>query len=238
MSDTKYEVYKAIVAITGALAKEGISKANKNQQQGFAYRSIDQVYAALSTLLAEHKLCILPRVTSREATERTSAKGGVLFYTAVTVDFDLVSAIDGSRHTVTAVGEAFDSGDKSIGKAQSYAYKAMAFMLFAVPVEGQDNDPDANSHEVKPAPPKPPAAPPSPVMSAEQTKYFPRCKVALDTLYGQDVPAKTAKIEELTTWEKDGMPQAGVKDYRKKDGKSLEILCHQLEKLAAAKGAE
>jgi hypothetical protein len=143
------EVYKAIAAIQGELAREGISKSRKNQQQGFAYRGIDDVYAALAPLVAKHNLCILPRVVSREASERTSAKGGVLFYTAVTVDFDLVSAVDGSKHTVTAVGEAFDSGDKSIGKAQSYAYKAMAFMLFAIPVEGQDNDPDATSHEVK-----------------------------------------------------------------------------------------
>lgn len=144
------EVYKAIAAIQGDLAKEGISKDRRNQQQGFAYRGIDDVYAALAPLMAKYSLCILPRVVTKEAAERTSAKGGVLFYTAVTVEFDLVSALDGSKHTVSAVGEAFDSGDKSIGKAQSYAYKAMAFMLFAIPVEGQDNDPDANSHEVKP----------------------------------------------------------------------------------------
>ena len=160
MSSTSCEVYKAIAAIQGELAKEGISKDRKNQQQGFAYRGIDDVYASLSPLMAEHKLCILPRVVSRDASERTSAKGGVLFYTAVTVDFDIVSAIDGSKHTVTAVGEAFDSGDKSIGKAQSYAYKAMAFMLFAIPVEGQDNDPDAHSHEVKPKGEKAASTPP------------------------------------------------------------------------------
>lgn len=143
------EVYKAITAIQGDLAKEGIGKSRKNQQQGFAYRGIDDVYAAIAPLMSKHSLCILPRVVKRDASERTSAKGGVLFYTAVTVEFDLVSAIDGSKHTVTAIGEAFDSGDKSIGKAQSYAYKAMAFMLFAIPVEGQDNDPDATSHEIK-----------------------------------------------------------------------------------------
>ena len=151
MSEKAIAVFQSIAAIQGELAKIGIAKGRKNSQQGFAYRGIDDVYAALAPLLAEHKLCILPRVVSKEAAERTSAKGGVLFYTALTVEFDIVSAIDGSHHTVSAMGEAFDSGDKSIGKAQSYAYKAMAFMLFAIPVEGQDNDPDANSHEVKPA---------------------------------------------------------------------------------------
>lgn len=143
------EVYKSIAAVTGELAKEGITKDRKNQQQGFAYRGIDDVYAALSPLLSKHNLCILPRIVAKESAERTSAKGGVLFYNLVTAEFDIVSSVDGSRHTVISYGEAFDSGDKSIGKAMSYAYKAMAFMTFAVPTEG-DNDPDANCHEVKP----------------------------------------------------------------------------------------
>ncbi len=247
MSD-KLAVYQSIATITGDLAKEGIQKGRKNLQQGFAYRGIDDVYAALSTLLAEHKLCILPRVVSREATERTSAKGGVLFYTAVTVDFDLVSAIDGSRHTVTAVGEAFDSGDKSIGKAQSYAYKAMAFMLFAIPVEGQDNDPDANSHNIQPKTTTQATKSSSDganatqgtqttghvELSVDQKKYFPLIKTALDSLYGADVEQKKTLIKRLTAFKnKEDKDIPGIEDYRKKDGKGLQILCKQIQKMAA-----
>jgi len=147
---SSFEVYKAITAVTSELAKQGISKDKKNQQQGFQYRGIDDCYNALAHELAAAKLCILPRMVSKKEAERTSAKGGTLFYTAVDAEFDFVSAIDGSKHTVGPIyGEAFDSGDKSIGKAMSYAYKAMAFMTFAIPTEG-DNDPDANCHEVKP----------------------------------------------------------------------------------------
>ena len=240
--DREIEVYKAIAAVQGELAKGGISKDRKNQQQGFAYRGIDDVYGALAPLVAKHNLCILPRVVSREATERTSAKGGVLFYTAVTIDFDLVSAIDGSKHTVTAVGEAFDSGDKSIGKAQSYAYKAMAFMLFAIPVEGQDNDPDAHSHEIVNKPVLAPAKTSTPVvpagekkpLSAEQQRYFPRAKAALDLLYGTDTEQKKTLIRRLTTFtNKEGKVINGVEDYRLKDGKGLQILVQQIEKMAA-----
>lgn len=142
------EVYKAICAVQGELSREGISKDRTNQQQGFKYRGIDDCYAALSPLLAKHNLCILPRITHKEVVERTNSKGTALFYTTVTAEFDVVSAVDSSKHTVSSFGEAMDSGDKSIGKAMSYAYKAMAFMLFAIPTEG-DNDPDATSHEVK-----------------------------------------------------------------------------------------
>lgn len=142
-----FKVYAAISAVQGALAKEGIGKDQTNKMQGFKYRGIDDVYNSLAPILSENKLCILPRLMSKEVVERQSAKGGMLFYTTVTAEFDLVSAEDGSKHTVSSYGEAMDSGDKSIGKAMSYAYKAMAFMTFSIPTDG-DNDPDEQSHEL------------------------------------------------------------------------------------------
>lgn len=143
------EVYNAISKVQGELAKYGISKDQTNKMQGFKYRGIDDVYNSLAPILSENKLCILPRMVSKECVERQSIKGGALQYTTITVEFDIVSAVDGSKHTVSSYGEAMDSGDKSIGKAMSYAYKAMAFMTFSIPTEG-DNDPDAQSHEVLP----------------------------------------------------------------------------------------
>ena len=141
------EVYKAISAVQAALAKEGIGKDQKNAQQGFKYRGIDDVYNSLAPILAENKLCILPRMMSKDVVERPSKSGGVLFYTTIWAEFDLVSSIDGSKHTVSSYGEAMDSGDKSIGKAMSYAYKSMAFMTFSIPTDGE-NDPDGQTHEV------------------------------------------------------------------------------------------
>ena len=143
------KVYEKIAAITADLSKIGISKDSKNSQQGSAFRGIDQVYGALSPLLAKHGLCILPRVTDRQVTERQNRNGGTLFYTTLTVEFDFVAAEDGSKHTIVTVGEAMDSGDKSSNKAMSAAYKYAAFMTFCVPTEG-DNDADASTHEVKP----------------------------------------------------------------------------------------
>ena len=143
------KVYGKIAAITADLSKIGISKDSKNSQQGYAFRGIDQVYGALSPLLAKHGLCILPRVTDRQVTERQNRNGGTLFYTTLTVEFDFVAAEDGSKHTIVTVGEAMDSGDKSSNKAMSASYKYAAFMAFCVPTEG-DNDADASTHEVKP----------------------------------------------------------------------------------------
>lgn len=146
---TAFKVYQAIAAVMAEVAKEGISKDRKNQQQGYQFRGIDDVYNALSPVLARHSLCILPRVLNRTMVERQTQKGGTLFYTTVEVEFDFVSAEDGSRHTIKTFGEAMDSADKSTNKAMSAAYKYACMQAFCIPTEG-DNDADASTPDVAP----------------------------------------------------------------------------------------
>ncbi|MFS0771076.1 ERF family protein [Sphingomonas sp. 1P08PE] len=143
------KVYQAIAAVQGEMARDGIGKDRRNSQQGYNFRGIDDVFNALSPLLSKHGLCILPRCIERSQVERTSAKGGALFYTTVDVEFDFVAAEDGSKHTIRVPGEAMDSADKSTNKAMSAAYKYAAMQAFCIPTEG-DNDADATTHDVAP----------------------------------------------------------------------------------------
>lgn len=145
------KVYESINKVQKALSVMGISKSNKNQQQGYNFRGIDDVYNALSPILAESGLCILPRMLSRECAERITQKGTTLFYVTVDAEFDLVSSEDGSKHTIKTFGEAMDSGDKATNKAMSAAYKYAAFQAFSIPTEA-DNDADAHTHAVAAAP--------------------------------------------------------------------------------------
>ena len=142
-------VYQLIAAVAAEIAQEGISKSRRNQQQGYSFRGIDDVYNALAPVIAKHGLVILPRCISRVITERQARGGGVLFSVVVDAEFDFVSSHDGSKHTVKTYGEAMDSADKATNKAMSAAYKYAAFQAFCIPTEG-DNDADASSHEVKP----------------------------------------------------------------------------------------
>jgi hypothetical protein len=143
------EVYKAINRVQMELSKVGISKDRTNSQgAGYKFRGIDDVYNAVSPLLATNGLCILPRMISRQCDERLSKSGGALFYVTVEAEFDFVSAQDGSKHTVKTFGEAMDSGDKATNKAMSAAYKYAAFQAFAIPTEG-DNDADSATHEIQ-----------------------------------------------------------------------------------------
>lgn len=141
------KVYQAINAVQKSLSKSGISKDQKNLQQGYKFRGIDDVYNAVSPLLAEHGLCILPRMLARVCEERVNQKGTALFYVTVEAEFDLVSSEDGSIHTIKTFGEAMDSGDKATNKAMSAAYKYALMQCFAIPTEG-DNDADLHTHEV------------------------------------------------------------------------------------------
>jgi hypothetical protein len=141
-------VYQAIAAVMQDVGREGIAKGRRNQQQGYAFRGIDDVYNALAPLLARHHLIIVPRVLTREKTEQTTQKGGILFYVVVQVEFDIVCASDGSKITACTWGEAMDSADKATNKAMSAAYKYLAMQTFCIPTEG-DNDADASHHEIR-----------------------------------------------------------------------------------------
>jgi hypothetical protein len=167
-------VYKAINAVQTELAKEGISKDRRNSQQNYSFRGIDDVYNALSPLLAKHHLCILPRVLKREATSYESKTGGTIFNVVVEAEFDFISADDGSAHVIKTFGEAMDSADKATNKAMSAAYKYAAFQAFAIPTEG-DNDADASHHQVqpRPTPPTRSAQPPPTNGTAKQYKVPP-----------------------------------------------------------------
>lgn len=142
-------VYAAINAVQAELASTGIVKEQRNSQQGYSFRGIDDCYNALAPLLAKHKLCILPRCIDRACVERTTAKGSALFYVTVHAEFDMVSAVDGSKHTVATFGEAMDSGDKATNKAMSAAYKYAAFQAFCIPTEETSVDSDSETHSVQ-----------------------------------------------------------------------------------------
>lgn len=197
MSETTpaFHVYAAINAVQLAMSKEGIAKGRKNQSQGYAFRGIDDVYSSLSPYLAEHKLCILPRVIERNVLEKETKTGSALFYTTLRVEFDFVSALDGSKHTVCTVGEAMDTGDKSSNKAMSAAYKYAAFMTFCIPTEG-DNDADSTTHEPKAAV-KPKQEPLGETVSSLATEDQLK---ALKVFFGN--PDTTTKVEEALKYYK------------------------------------
>ena len=151
MENKSIGVYLAISKVMGRMASEGVGKDRKNAMQGYNFRGIDDMYNALSRPMVDAGLVVLPRVISRECVERTTAKGGAIFYVTIGCEFDFVAASDGSIHTVKTFGEAMDSADKATNKAMSAAFKYACMQVFCIPTEG-DNDADGHTHEVLPVP--------------------------------------------------------------------------------------
>ena len=137
-------VYTAINAVSLAVAQRGLPKERINLDDDYAYRSIDDVLDRLAPLLAEHKLCILPRALNRKQDALIPLGGEALVHVILRVAFDLVSAEDGSSHTIEAFGEALDHSDKGTAKAMSSAYKYAVLQAFCIPTTGSE-DSDAGS---------------------------------------------------------------------------------------------
>lgn len=131
-------VYQAVNFVTAELATSGIAKSRRNEDGDYAYRGIEDVLKALAPLLAKNKLCVLPRVLERNAIAQVGRGAGQLV--VLRVAFDLVSAIDGSRHVVESFGEALDDSDKGTAKAMSSAFKVAMLQVFCIPVPQDDTD--------------------------------------------------------------------------------------------------
>ena len=140
------QIYKAMAGLMADLT--AIGKDQKNQQQGFKYRGIDQVYNALHPLMAKHKIFTTPEVLVRDREERTNAKGTVLAFVTLRIKYTFW-AEDGSSVSCTVEGEGMDSGDKASNQAMAIAHKYALLQTFCIPTEDMD-DPDSQVHEIAP----------------------------------------------------------------------------------------
>lgn len=116
-----------------------VGKDQKNLQQGFKFRGIDQFVNALYPALTKHGVFMAPRCTSytQELKEvvRSSGKAGVDKHVALMMEYDFF-AEDGSKVTVGPIpAEGLDSGDKATNKALSAGLKYALIQTFSVPTE-------------------------------------------------------------------------------------------------------
>lgn len=235
-------VVSAMLAVQRQLAEEGIKKDRVNSFDKSKFRGIDDVYNVLSSALVKANLSVTPTAITRHRDERTNAEKKVTTVTVVEVEYTFTSAEDGSERKVMMHAEAFDTSDKSTGKAMSYAYKQMAFQVFCIPIEGHSLDPDDDKPELpprKPAPPREPtkpaaAAPKPPAATKPQTqpdaryeKYWPLFKNSshvgqtVADLQDEDLANYIARLEKAR--DSDAKDEHGKLRYRDDAIKYLEV---------------
>lgn len=116
-----------------------VTKDQKNQQQGFKFRGIDQFVNALYPALCKHGVFMSPSVTQvthelKDVT-RSNGKAGVDKHVHLQVEYTFYST-DGSSVKVGPIAaEGLDSGDKATNKALSAALKYALIQTFSVPTE-------------------------------------------------------------------------------------------------------
>lgn len=147
---------KIYSAIAGVISDVGyVAKDKVNKQQGFKYRSVDDVFNALHPALAKNKVFIVPRILERACDVVGKTQKGTDMVKVVCKIKYTFYAEDGSFIEAMIVGEGLDTGDKATNKAMAVAYKYACFQVFCIPTE-EMSDPDAESLE--PQPDKPPEA--------------------------------------------------------------------------------
>ena len=139
-------IYKKMIEVMAEVP--AIGKNQRNQQQGFSYRGIDDVMNALQNILPKHGVFYAPEVLESQREERTNAKGTTLFYQTLKVKYTFY-AEDGSSVSAVVQSEGMDSGDKASNKAMSAACKYALFQVFNIPTV-EIIDPDATSETVLP----------------------------------------------------------------------------------------
>ena len=140
----KLGIYKAIAGVIADIGAVGKDKVNR--QQGFKYRSVDDVYSVLNPALAKNRVFILPEVLEENRTVRSNKNGTQMFCVVLKIKYTLF-ADDGSFIETVLLGEAMDTGDKAINKAMAIAYKYLCFQVFCIPVEDME-DPDGERPEL------------------------------------------------------------------------------------------
>src|SRR5258708_2305790 len=137
-------VHRRIIDVLADLP--AIGKNQRNQQQGFNFRGIDDVLDELNPLLAKHGVFFVPEVLERLESTRETRSGGTLWVTNLHVRYTFYgeageSVVAGGR------GEGTDSGDKATQKAMTGAMKYVLFQVFAIATHDARDDSDRETPE-------------------------------------------------------------------------------------------
>ena len=182
-------IHQSIVNVSAGIGAIGKDKQAKIKTQSgaefrYQFRGIDDVLDALHPVLIECGVTITPQVV-----DVLTISDGVL----LTINY-LIANIHGDTVTATFVGEGRDKGDKAAQKAQSNAYKYMAFQTFCIPVAVDDSD--SNQYR-RPAPTQAPTQPPAPEPAkAEPSAADKRMKAVKDAAWQHTTGTNVERIVE------------------------------------------
>lgn len=120
----------------------------------FTYRGVDRVVDTVAPMLRKHGVIVMPVRVKAEYTVIETKTGSAMNYCRATVTFAIIGPqgdVLSAPHPETgvmgalfgeAMGEGFDTGDKSSMKAQSVAQREFLIKALSIPVTRPQADPE------------------------------------------------------------------------------------------------
>lgn len=121
-----------------------VAKAQRNKDQGFDFRGIDDVVNAVGPKFREYGVVPAPLLESAAYRDVRTSKDKPARECTVRVRYRFWGPA-GDYVDVVVPGEALDMGDKGTAKAMSVAYRIALLQLLTLPTD--ERDPDAESYE-------------------------------------------------------------------------------------------
>ena len=134
------QIHAAILSAMKDIALTGIAKLNRNTAQNYNFRGIEAAMNELSPILIRNGIIVTSEYNDIVVTERFKGDpkdGKAMRFCTLRGGFRFMAA-DGSQVTSECYGEAMDSGDKAVVKAQSVAFRTALFQQFVVPTMALD----------------------------------------------------------------------------------------------------
>ena len=126
-------IHAALAAILADVP--AIPKGQRNKQQGYEFRGIDDVMNALHPLFVKHQVVPVPSGVVAEYGQATNKNGTLMTDARLTLTYRFY-AVDGSYVEAQVQGESRDAADKATNQASSSAFKYLLFQMFVIPLEG------------------------------------------------------------------------------------------------------
>ena len=123
---------------------QAIGKAQRNQQQGYAFRGIDAVMNAVGPSLRKHGVIVVPEGATASYRDVLTSNGKPSREVTVMVGYRVYGQA-GDSFPMQAPGESMDVGDKGTPKAMSVAYRTVLLQSLTIPTD--EPDPDSHSYE-------------------------------------------------------------------------------------------
>ena len=145
------KIHAAKIAAMRDVASRGIAKDKSASLGGAAvkYRGIEAAMNEMSAVLIRAGISVSAAYSDLTVMERAKgdpAEAKATRFVTLRGTFTWM-ADDGSHIVSSAYGEAMDSGDKAVTKAQSVAFRTALFQEFVIPTMAIDPEDDPESQE-------------------------------------------------------------------------------------------